>query len=64
MPNIYLSPSTQEFNPYAGGGNEEYYESYRRRNGAVSCRKRYTVYTQYAGYDRGKLDSGVKRGEL
>ena len=25
MPNIYLSPSTQEFNPYAGGGNEEYY---------------------------------------
>ncbi len=25
MPIIYLSPSTQEFNPYAGGGNEEYY---------------------------------------
>lgn len=25
MPDIYLSPSTQEFNPYAGGGNEEYY---------------------------------------
>ncbi len=25
MPNIYLSPSTQEFNPYSGGGNEEYY---------------------------------------
>lgn len=25
MPTIYLSPSTQEFNPYAGGGNEEYY---------------------------------------
>ena len=25
MPNIYLSPSTQEFNPYVGGGNEEYY---------------------------------------
>lgn len=25
MPYIYLSPSTQEFNPYAGGGNEEYY---------------------------------------
>lgn len=25
MPNIYLSPSTQEFNPYAGGGNEELY---------------------------------------
>ncbi|MBQ0083493.1 MAG: N-acetylmuramoyl-L-alanine amidase, partial [Clostridiales bacterium] len=25
MPSIYLSPSTQEFNPYAGGGNEEYY---------------------------------------
>ena len=25
MPNFYLSPSTQEFNPYAGGGNEEQY---------------------------------------
>jgi len=25
MPSIYLSPSTQEFNPYVNGGNEEYY---------------------------------------
>ena len=25
MPIIYLSPSTQEFNPYVDGGNEEYY---------------------------------------
>lgn len=25
MPKIYLSPSTQEYNPYTGGGNEEYY---------------------------------------
>ncbi len=25
MPRIYLSPSTQEFNPYVGSGNEEYY---------------------------------------
>ena len=25
MPYIYLSPSTQEFNPYSGGGNEEQY---------------------------------------
>ena len=25
MPIIYLSPSTQEFNPYVTGGNEEYY---------------------------------------
>ena len=25
MPTIYLSPSTQEFNPYVNGGNEEYY---------------------------------------
>lgn len=25
MPDIYLSPSTQEFNPYVIGGNEEYY---------------------------------------
>lgn len=25
MPVVYLSPSSQEFNPYNGGGNEEYY---------------------------------------
>ena len=25
MPRVYLSPSLQEFNPYVGGGNEEYY---------------------------------------
>ncbi len=25
MPKIYLSPSTQEYNPYIDGGNEEYY---------------------------------------
>lgn len=25
MPRIFLSPSLQEFNPYVGGGNEEYY---------------------------------------
>lgn len=25
MPTVFLSPSAQEFNPYAGGGNEEYY---------------------------------------
>lgn len=25
MPTLFLSPSTQEFNPYVGGGNEEYY---------------------------------------
>lgn len=25
MPNVYLSPSTQENNHYVGGGNEEYY---------------------------------------
>jgi len=25
MPTIYLSPSTQEFNPYVNGGNEEFY---------------------------------------
>lgn len=25
MPTVYLSPSLQEFNPFYGGGNEEYY---------------------------------------
>lgn len=25
MPTVYLSPSLQEYNPFVGGGNEEYY---------------------------------------
>ena len=25
MPSVFISPSTQEFNPYVDGGNEEYY---------------------------------------
>ena len=25
MPSVYLSPSTQEYNPYITGGTEEYY---------------------------------------
>lgn len=25
MPKVYLSPSLQEFNPFSGGGSEEYY---------------------------------------
>ena len=25
MPSVYLSPSTQEFNPYINGGNEQFY---------------------------------------
>ena len=25
MPSVFISPSTQEFNPYIDGGNEEYY---------------------------------------
>ena len=33
MPSIYLSPSTQEFNPYIIGGNEEYYMNLMRIKG-------------------------------
>lgn len=41
MPSVFLSPSLQEFNPYVGGGNEEYYmnliadamEPYLQRSG-------------------------------
>ena len=25
MPNVFLSPSTQEWNPYVNGGSEEFY---------------------------------------
>lgn len=48
MPEIYLSPSLQEFNPYNGGGNEEYYmnlvadamEPYLRASGIDFSRNR------------------------
>lgn len=41
MPSVFLSPSLQEFNPFVGGGNEEYYmnliadamEPYLQRSG-------------------------------
>ncbi len=46
MPKIFLSPSTQEFNPYNGGGNEEQYmnlladrmEPYLRASGITYVR--------------------------
>ncbi|MBR4101042.1 MAG: N-acetylmuramoyl-L-alanine amidase [Oscillospiraceae bacterium] len=46
MPKVFLSPSTQEFNPYIGGGNEEYYmnlvadrmEPYLRASGITYVR--------------------------
>jgi N-acetylmuramoyl-L-alanine amidase len=48
MPTIYLSPSTQEFNPYIIGGSEEYYmnlvadamEPYLRASGIRFTRNR------------------------
>ena len=46
MPSIYLSPSTQEWNPYVTGGTEEYYtnlvadamEPYLRASGIAFTR--------------------------
>lgn len=46
MPKVFLSPSTQEWNPYTGGGNEEYYmnqiadrmEPYLRSSGITYVR--------------------------
>ena len=46
MPNIFLSPSTQEYNEYITGGNEEYYtnliadamEPYLRASGITFTR--------------------------
>lgn len=46
MPNLFLSPSTQEYNEYITGGNEEYYtnliadamEPYLRASGITFTR--------------------------
>lgn len=48
MPKVYLSPSVQEYNPFYGGGNEEYYmnliadamEPYLRASGIEFSRNR------------------------
>ena len=32
MPTIYLSPSTQEFNPYSGGGDDTHGNTPRWKN--------------------------------
>lgn len=54
MPRVYLSPSTQEFNPYIGGGNEEYYmnliadamEPYLRSSGILFARNNPAMTTE------------------
>ena len=56
MPNIFLSPSTQEYNEYITGGNEEYYtnliadamEPYLRASGITFTRNDpCLLYTSY-----------------
>lgn len=66
MPRIYLSPSTQEYNPYAGGGNEEYYTNliadamvpYLRASGIAFDRNNPggTVNTSISASNSGKYD--------
>lgn len=66
MPTIYLSPSTQEFNPYVNGGNEEYYmnliadamEPYLAASGITYVRNTpdMTAATSIAESNRGNYD--------
>ena len=66
MPIIYLSPSTQEFNPYNGGGNEEQYmnlladamEPYLTASGIQFVRNTpdMTAATSIAASNRGNYD--------
>ena len=66
MPIIYLSPSTQEFNPYNGGGNEEQYmnlladamEPYLTASGIQFVRNTpdMTAATSIAASNRGNFD--------
>ena len=66
MPIIYLSPSTQEFNPYNGGGNEEQYmnliadamEPYLAASGIRYVRNTpdMTAATSIAASNRGNYD--------
>lgn len=66
MPSIYLSPSTQEFNPYVDGGNEEYYmnliadamEPYLYASGIEFTRNtpEMTAATSIAASNRGNYD--------
>lgn len=66
MPTIYLSPSTQEYNQYVTGGNEEYYANliadamvpYLRASGIGFTRNdpSYTVSDSIAASNRGNYD--------
>ena len=66
MPTIYLSPSTQEYNQYVTGGNEEYYANliadamvpYLRASGIGFTRNdpSYTVSDSIAASNRGYYD--------
>lgn len=64
MPKIYLSPSLQEYNPYTGGGNEEYYmnlvadamEPYLRASGIEFSRNKPDMTLSQAIADSNKGD--------
>jgi len=64
MPRVYLSPSTQEFNPTVLGNSEEYYMNliadammpYLRSSGIQVVRN-----TKYARYDCCQFNSSIKQ---
>jgi len=52
MPKIYLSPSTQESNPYITGSGSEEYNMNRLADGAVSLCQWHPLCAQHARHDR------------
>ena len=65
MPRIYLSPSTQEYNPYVtGNGSEEYFMNLvADAMEPVSAGQRHPVFPEHPGYDRRVLHPpGQPRG--
>ena len=53
MPRIYLSPSTQDWNPYVDGSGSEEYWMNLLADTLVPLRKHHLLCAQHAGDDRG-----------
>ena len=72
MPKIYLSPSTQEYNPYVtGDGSEEYFmnlvadamEPYLLANGIQFSRNTPEIFGKANGQMAGKLPGSTRSKE-
>ena len=59
MPNVFLSPSTQEWNPYVNGGNEEFYMNQIADRMEPYLRSSGISYTAAGKRKAARMDTGI-----